>query len=416
MSVFPIKADPSDTARVRVSDAFAEHAWRSNVEIADYLPAAWREYLGRPGTLPGGAGMMAISPSNPYPHPIGDRLQDAYPADGGPPGSSPETMAMQLLDRHSVSKAVLGHTQAARMLPGHLNHHFGREMVRACNDWTLEQWLSGQDERLLGLILVQNQLPDAAAAEIGRVGDHPKMVGVLMGANGLGKPYGHPIYDPIHRAAAEHGLPIVIAAGTGLPIDVVTESTAGGPVATYAELHMLAHQALATHVVSLVVQGVFVRYPELKVLVVGGGVTWVLSILWRLDNEYRSFRREVPWLKRQPGDFLVDHVRISTWPLEGFRSRGSWERVFAALPDLERMVCYSSGYPAWDFNDPAMVAAALPPELHAAALERNSRELYRWPADEATRAAQTTASTHSGRETARLRKDGDGVLRAHHRQ
>ena len=132
-----------------VIDAFVEHMWRSDVEVASYLPAAWREYLGRPGQLPDGGGMMAITPEGPYYNPFGSTHPGAAQPDGGPIGSSPLTTASDLLDEHHVSKAVLGLWSRARLLPGHLNHHFAREMIRATNDWTVEQWLSGQDERLM---------------------------------------------------------------------------------------------------------------------------------------------------------------------------------------------------------------------------------------------------------------------------
>lgn len=379
-----------------IVDTFVEHAWSSDAAIAEYLPAAWREYLGKPGRYPDGAGMMALTPVSPFTHPLGDRLPDAAGPDGAPAGSSVRTTAAQLLDRHAISRAVLGHSETTRSLPGHLNHHFARELIRASNDWTVEQWLSGQDDRLHGLILVQNQIPEVAAAEIRRLADNPRMVGVLLGGNGLGKPFGHEVYDPIHRAAAEHGLPLVIPAGTDLPVDVLSAATAGGTVTTYAESHMHAHQSLSTHIVSLIVQGVFVRYPTLKVLVVGGGFSWALGVLWRLDNEFRSFRREVPWLSRQPGDYLLDHVRISTWPLEGYPTREKWENVFGANPEIARLACYASGYPSWDFNSPGDVAAALPDRFHAPVMAGNALDLYRWP--DAGAAVSATGAAASEKE------------------
>ena len=180
-----------------------------------------------------------------------------------------------------------------------------------------------------GLILVQNQLPEAAAAEIHRLADNPRMVGVLLGGKGLAQPFGHPIYDPIHRAAAEHDLPIVIHAGTDLAADVLTEGTAGGPASTYAESQMLASSSLMTHISSFVAQGVFEKYPNLKVHVVGGDVTGRCGCCGG-STPSTVCSREVPWLKRQPGDYMVDHVRLSTLPLEAYKSPEAWQRIFDA--------------------------------------------------------------------------------------
>jgi predicted TIM-barrel fold metal-dependent hydrolase len=374
-----------------VIDACVHHTWGSAAEVAAYLPASWQEFLGRPGTLPGGGGMMPISPEAPYRNPAGDKLAGAYPPEGGPPGSTLSMLQAQLLDATPIDRAVLAF-DTGMLIPAHPNHHLGRELVRAANDWSIDRWLGGQDDRLYGLALVPNQLPDAAADEIRRVGRHPRVVGVLLGANGLGKPFGHPVYHPIYEAAAELSLPLVLRAGSEAPVDVLSEATAGGPASTYAEAHLLAMQPMATHVVSMIAQGVFVKFPGLRVLVVGAGVTWLLSVVWRLDNEFKALRREVPWLTGRPSSYFLENVRLTTYPLDRLPGPGTWEAVFSALPDLERMVCFASGYPNWDTDQAAAVEQMLPASCRQAVLRDNAAAFFRWAPVAARRAPARTAS------------------------
>jgi predicted TIM-barrel fold metal-dependent hydrolase len=260
--------------------------------------------------------------------------------------------------------------------------------VRAVNDWSIDRWLSGQDKRLYGLILVQNQLPEEAAREIRRLGANPRMVGVLMGGNGLGKPFGHPLYHPIYKAAHEFGLPVVIHVGADSPVDTLSEATAGGPAFTYAESHLMAPHPMITHAVSLIGQGLFVMMPELKVLLVGAGVTWVQTVMWRFDNEFKALRREVPWLSEQPSQYFLHNLRVSTYPLDGVPTPAAWSKVLGAQPGLEDMICFASGYPNWDADSAAAVAAKLPPAIHDKLFRENAEKLFRWSKHRRARASK----------------------------
>lgn len=339
-----------------------------------YMSRGWRAYIGEPGSLPGGAGALPLTPGFPYKHPGGEMLATATP-DDRLAGSSLEHLRTQLLDPWGVDFGVLSFDDAM-LSPAMPNTHLARVVVQACNDWTIDRWLD-PEPRLRGLVLVPSQVPDDAAAEIARVGGHPQMAGVLLCVNGLSKPFGHPAYHPIYAAAADHDLPVVFHAGGDAISETVSHPTAGGLPGTYAECNIFLPQALATHLVTMVGQGVFERFPALRVMFVGGGVTWISTLMWRFDTEYRTFRREAPWLHREPNDYIREHVRFGTYPLERTDDPETLRRLLSLHEGLDDLLIFGSGYPHWDADDPADVARRLPDGWSDKVLYDNARAFFR---------------------------------------
>jgi uncharacterized protein len=340
----------------------------------EYMSRGWRAYIGEPGSLPGGAGALPLVPGFPYKHPGGDTLVAAT-TDDRPAGSSLEQLRAQLLDPWGVEFGVLSFDDAM-LSPGMPNTHLARVVVQACNDWTIDRWLT-PEPRLRGLVLVPTQVPDDAADEIARVGSHPQMAGVLMCVNGLSKPFGHPAYHAIYAAAAEHDLPVVFHAGGDAISETVSHPTAGGLPATYAEYNVFAPQALATHLVTMVGQGVFERFPGLRVMFVGAGVTWISTLVWRFDTEYMTFRREAPWLRKDPGDYIRTSVRFGTYPLERTKDPDTLRRLLSLHEGLDDLLIFGSGYPLWDADDPQEVARRLPVGWSHKVLYENARAFFR---------------------------------------
>jgi predicted TIM-barrel fold metal-dependent hydrolase len=345
-------------------DACRHIQWEDPLEVIEYLPAGWREYIGRPGLFAGGRGMAPLVPYAAWEHPDGGRRRE--PASAAP----------------AARRSVLCLDQS--LLVGALpNANYGLSLARALNDWTSERHLAAGDGAH-GLVVAPMQVPEQAAAEVRRAGRNPRMVGVLLAGNGLGKPFGHPVYHPVYAAAAELGLPLVVHTGTESPPNTAGHPTAGGYPSTYGEYYSLRAQPIMTHLMSLIVQGVLETYPGLKVLAVGAGLAWLPGWTWRFDSDFKAYAaRETPWLRRFPSEQLIRQVRVTTYSFRSAPEPEAFGRFLAAAPWLAGMLCFASGAPRWDADLPETVAAAFPEDWRPGLLHDNAAGLFRWPGGEA---------------------------------
>jgi predicted TIM-barrel fold metal-dependent hydrolase len=317
--------------------------------LGPHLSTRWRGYLERFGARSLGEDVLVRV----RPH---TSRSDAWPPDGGPPGSDPTFAAEQLLDRHGIHAAVLNNMSGnwQPFIGGNQPDALSVELMQALNEWAQTAWLAA-DPRWYASICVPFEVPDAAAAEIERrrgSADCGRWVQVLL-ADRLERPVGHPKYWPILEAAAHHGLPIAFHPG-GRGMNPITGS--GWP-SFYYEDHVGYPQAALSHLSSLIFQGAFDRWPDLRVVMVEGGYSWAVPFAWRLDSCWRLLRDEVPHLQRAPSEYVREHVWFTTQPIEEPVAPASLAAVVAQLErtGLGERLMFSSDYPHWDFDDPHVV-------------------------------------------------------------
>lgn len=218
-------------------------------------------------------------------------------------------------------------------------------------------------------------------AEIRRIGEDERTVGVLMAATGLSRPFGHPAYHAIYAAAAELDLPIVVHAG-GDTVSRHALAPDGRRAADDVRRGVRAGvQPDHDYVQSFIVQGVFEKFPDLRVFVSGAGTAWIPGLFFRLDVNWRGLRREVPWVRRPPSEYFREHVRVGTWPLDkptGPHGPQRLVRALNAFGNPEDLLCFASGYPSWDTDTVVDVAARLPASWHARVFHDNAAEWFRW--------------------------------------
>src|SRR3954471_19836551 len=112
------KSNPTSAASI--IDAGIHHAWVNQAELLEYMPAAWRSYLG--------VGIPLI-PDMPYQNPEGDYLRGAQPQKGGQAGSDPETLIKDVF-QGGVERAILSFDKAMH-IPATANHYLGLQATQA---------------------------------------------------------------------------------------------------------------------------------------------------------------------------------------------------------------------------------------------------------------------------------------------
>ena len=135
---------------------------------------------------------------------------------------------------------------------------------------------------------------------------------------------------------------------------------------------------LMSHVAAMIIQGVR-RFPDLKVLLVGGGITWVPGYLWRLDYAYKYTHQGAPWLTRMPSDYFRESVYVSTYQLERSPAPEALEAALRTASWLSSRIVYASGYPNYDSMAPEVVEARLPVDWQRNIFRDNAMEFFRWP-------------------------------------
>lgn len=358
-----------------VIDSGIVHDWPSLSEIAEYISPEWRELLLRP--------YDDFGPMVPR---VGVRYPDAVLAEGQAAAYSRkldlDELCREFLDVGLADRLVLLPDSDSRV--GALTiHQLARTVASATNDWTIEEWLA-RDSRLFGIAVIPNQVPEDAAAEIRRIGDHPQIVGVALGANTLHRRFGHAIYYPIYEAAADLDLPLVLHASSDAAIltEATLSPTGGGMPSTYAEARVLNNHGHWSHVSSMIYQGVFNRFPDLKLLLVGGGAAWIPGYLWRLDYWHKAAQLEQPHVHELPSNYFMRHCRISTWGLESPARAEQLVNILNTLPapGAASLLMYASRHPLGDSESPAVLSARIPESWHRRVFRDNAAEFFRWPA------------------------------------
>jgi predicted TIM-barrel fold metal-dependent hydrolase len=331
--------------------------FKSREELNRYLPEPWRS---------------RYHPLNrAYGNVQGNRV-DASPPGGGGAATDPDFLREQLIDQYGVDFAILLPRAMINPLP---DPDMATAVAAAYNDWLADTWLDqyNHDGIFKGSIYVATQDPIAAAKEIARWAGHPHFVQVMTDS-GARAPFGQRQYYPIYEACERYGFPFAIHPGTdGMGIN--HQPTPGFPT-RYIEFHTCLPLAFQAHLVSFLTEGVFEKYPDFKIVLVEGGVSWLPALMWRLDAEYRGLRYEVPWLTKRPSEYLRDHVRFTSQPIERPEKDEHLLQILEMM-DAEHLLMFSSDYPHWDFDAPNRAFPKLPDQLKKRIFYENAKEFYK---------------------------------------
>jgi predicted TIM-barrel fold metal-dependent hydrolase len=326
--------------------------------LLPYLDEMWREMVVRRGLDE----LNSISyPSN---APLTTRAdwRDA----NGRGASTPERLAREAMAPFGTGTAILNCLYGVQ-LP--FSEDLGAAYARAVNGWIAREWLD-RDPRLRASIVVAAQSPELSVAEIERCAADRRFVQVLMLVMG-DQPLGKRAYWPIYEAAQRHGLPIGVHAGSSYR----HPPTPVGWPSTHTEDYVNQAQAFLSALTSLVTEGVFAKFPNLTVVLLESGWTWLPAHLWRLDKFWKGVRMEVPWVDRPPSEIVRERVRLTLQPVDGPADPAQLGRLLEHMGS-EDMLLFSTDYPHWQFDGDRALPEGLPAGLARKMMVDNPRATY----------------------------------------
>ena len=276
------------------------------------------------------------------------------------------------LDPNGVDVAVTTGAEPVLRAGACPDRRYAAALCSAYNDWLLEEGLAG-DQRLRGSIAVAQTDPSRAAAEIERVGGHDRVVQVIMGSGTLVS-LGNERYWPIYEAACAHDLPVAVHAGAE-GLGVANPNTAAGFPSTAVERHAVVPANFMGQLLNLVLEGPFVEYPDLQVVLIGCGYSWLPSFCWRIDKCWKGLRDDFPWVERPPSEYVRDHMFVVADRLDEPAIPAHVETMLE-MAWGEDVIMYGSNYPRWNRHEPTDGFPDIDERLRDAILGETARSLY----------------------------------------
>jgi predicted TIM-barrel fold metal-dependent hydrolase len=157
--------------------------------------------------------------------------------------------------------------------------------------------------------------------------------------------------------------------------------SAVGTPTYFVEHHTGYSLPFQAQIVSLLYSGVFQRYPDLQFVFQEGGVSWLPSLLWRMDRSWRLLGEHEPTLTERPSLAIRKHVSFTTQPMDETEKPEQLLQLLDHL-DMDDRLIFATDYPHWDFDDPARIlpASRVGVERRRKIAHANAERIFPFPA------------------------------------
>jgi predicted TIM-barrel fold metal-dependent hydrolase len=158
------------------------------------------------------------------------------------------------------------------------------DLCRAYNDWMAETYLRHPSGKFQAVALLPMQVPHAAAAELRRAVTELGFCAAMLPAHGLPNHLGSALYDPVYETAQE--LDVALSCHGG-----VHDGFGFDDFNVFAAAHALGHPfSLLISLGGMLFNGVFDRFPGLRVAYLEGGSAWILLAAERFSESFKAIR------------------------------------------------------------------------------------------------------------------------------
>ena len=165
----------------------------------------------------------------------------------------------------------------------------------------------------------------------------------------------HPDFDPIWARIQDADMAITIHVGTDGGWDPVPLSfyNNGGNVPQHVEgdaprdaiAYMGIQYNAELFLAAMIFDGVFHRFPRLRVGVVELGASWIVSWMKHLDQAFRAFRRlqDLSQVQMQPSEYVQKHIKVTPFAGEDV----GW----LLKSEAQNLLLFASDYPHHEGTD-----------------------------------------------------------------
>lgn len=251
------------------------------------------------------------------------------------------------IEDFGINKAVVS--------PGRMNRintinnpRYAVALANAYNSWILDEVLDDNDS-LSGVIVIPPQRPDIAAEEIDDRASEDQFCSVSMPLAGMLPPVGAKKYDPIYEAAERHDLPLVMhGTNTGM---MWSFPTIFRNIQNKIESHSISHNLQNMwNLNTAILRGLPERFPDLDLVWLEAGISWIPHIKWRLDDNYLEKSSDVPWLEKLPSKYIDDNCYFCTQPMGHVENHEYYANILEMAGPNNIM--YSADLPHHTFDPP----------------------------------------------------------------
>jgi predicted TIM-barrel fold metal-dependent hydrolase len=231
------------------------HILEDNAGIIAHMEGAYREIAGRKGTC-----------FPPLDHLHSGRAVETPPQRDGRAPVGPAGW-LDFLDDIGIEWTVMYPTLALSY--GKIvSRDYAVAVCKAYNDWMSETYLK-YNPRFKGMAIIPMQDPEEAAKELRRAVTELGMLGGMMPSNGLAQPLG--VHGGAHvRFGMDH-------------------------MNMYVPVHALGHPwGLTINCADILYNGIYERFPRVRIAFLEGGIAWLLLLLERLHASHETHFQHIP--------------------------------------------------------------------------------------------------------------------------
>jgi predicted TIM-barrel fold metal-dependent hydrolase len=185
-------------------------------------------------------------------------------------------------------------------------------ICRTYNDW-IADFCHSYPDRLKGVAMINLDDVAEGVKELRRAHDLGLTSSFITIYPKHGRQYHRDEYEPFWRASEEMGMPICLHSGTNrdfLPMNLYDPADENEPLGV---IYATNDYWVRRSVTSMILSGVFERYPELKVVSVENEAGWAAQWLYKMDLLQRDRGMMWPRFKNDmtPSDFFHRNVFVT---------------------------------------------------------------------------------------------------------